>query len=195
MLGVSASISDSASDAEILAWIKTNTNEVLLGGWLFMLGCLCFIWFMGIVRSRLLTHESGPATLTTVVFAGGVAAALAAMLTPAGDIASAISKNDVSASTAAALHSLNDAFFVVTELLCIVFVLGSAILALRTGAFPRLWAFYGILLAIVLVIGPIGWAGLIFGVPIWIIGTAIFLMRPARAAASDGGREPVSATT
>ena len=46
-----------------------------------------------------------------------------------------------------------------------------SILALKTAALPKWWSWFGILLAVVLVIGPIGWAGLIFGVPIWTLGT------------------------
>jgi len=36
-----------------------------------------------------------------------------------------------------------------------------------------------ILIAVVLVIGPIGWAVLIFGLPIWALGTSWFLFRDA----------------
>jgi len=40
-------------------------------------------------------------------------------------------------------------------------------------------------LAVVLAIGPIGWAALIFGLPAWTLGTSLFvlLQRPERAAA------------
>jgi hypothetical protein len=37
-----------------------------------------------------------------------------------------------------------------------------------------------VLIAIVLVIGPIGWAALIFGLPIWTLGTTWLLVRPQR---------------
>ena len=59
-----------------------------------------------------------------------------------------------------------------------------AVLAFRTNVLPRWWAAFSILIAVVLVIGPIGWAALIFGLPLWTIGTALFLLlgrRPARA--------------
>jgi hypothetical protein len=53
-----------------------------------------------------------------------------------------------------------------------------------TGAVAT--AIFGLLIAIVLVIGPIGWAALIFGVPVWIIGTSLILLW----AAERSGRSP-----
>ena len=49
--------------------------------------------------------------------------------------------------------------------------------ALRTALLPKWFAWFGFLLAVVLVIGPIGWAGLIFGLPLWVLGTTFFLVR------------------
>ena len=63
----------------------------------------------------------------------------------------------------------------------IPFYLGAAIVAFRTGALPRWWAAFGILIAVVLVIGPIGWAALIFGTPVWILGTGLIVGAPARS--------------
>ena len=48
----------------------------IVGGWLFMTGCLAFIWFAGVLRSRLADAEGGnPDTLSTIGYAGAVAAA------------------------------------------------------------------------------------------------------------------------
>jgi type IV secretory pathway TrbD component len=49
---------------------------------------------------------------------------------------------------------------------------------------------YSGLLVVVLVAGPIGWIGLIFGLPIWTLGTSLFVLlgsrdrMPAAAAAA-----------
>jgi hypothetical protein len=72
-------------------------------------------------------------------------------------------------------------FFVGAELALIVLVIGVAVLGFRTRVVPRWFASFGILLAVVLVVGPIGWAGLIFGLPVWTLVTTILLVRPARA--------------
>jgi|SRR5947208_6634008 len=37
---------DHASGSEILAWYKSDTDTIVLGCWLFMLGCLGFVTFV-----------------------------------------------------------------------------------------------------------------------------------------------------
>jgi hypothetical protein len=66
-------------------------------------------------------------------------------------------------------------FFIAAELALIPFFVGVAVVALRTGVLPRWWAAFSILIAVVLVIGPIGWAALIFGTPIWLLGTGLIV--------------------
>lgn len=168
------------SDAQLLTWIKGNANTIIFGNWLWMVGCLAFVWFAAMLRGRLAAAEGGPSTFATISFAGAVAAAVFGMLISAGDVASAINSNSVSAATAGTLHHAGDMFFVCAELASILFLLGAAIAALRTRVLPRAWAYFAILISVVLLIGPIGWAGLVFGVPIWTLGTTWFLVRGAR---------------
>jgi hypothetical protein len=175
------------TDAQLLTWVKGNTNSILLGGWLWMLGCISFVWFASVVRSRFASSEGGVSHYTTLFFAGALGGAIFGMLTTAGDIGAAINKDDISAATAGVLHNGGDMFFVAAELMMILFFLGAAIVTLRTATLPRAWAYFSILVAVVLVIGPIGWAALIFGTPLWILGTTWFLLRPT------GQRRPTSA--
>jgi len=65
-----------ATDAQVLAWLGANKNLTIVAGWLFMTGCLAFIWFAGLLRSRLAEAEGGTHTLSTIGFAGAVAAAV-----------------------------------------------------------------------------------------------------------------------
>jgi hypothetical protein len=169
------------TDAQLLAWVQGNTNSILLGSWLFMLGCLSFVWFANVLRSRLATAEGGVTPYATVAFAGALGAGVFGMLTNAGDVGSAIDKDSVSAATAGTLHHAGDMFFVCAELMMVLFFVGVAVAALRTRALPKWWAWLAVLIAIVLVIGPIGWAGLIFGTPVWMLGTTFFLLRGERA--------------
>jgi hypothetical protein len=174
--GMSDSLSDKATDAQILAWAKSNTNTVLMGSWLFMVGCVVFIWFVDTIRTRLASVEE-TGTVATIAFGGGIATAILGMLVPAGDAVVAIDKNDISASSAGALHHLTDLFFVGAELAAIALLSGVAVAAFRTGVLPKWWAAFSALVAVVLVIGPIGWAALIFGLPIWTLGTSLLLAR------------------
>ena len=71
----------------------------------------------------------------------------------------------------------------------IVLLLATAVVSLSARALPRWWALVSILLAVVLVIGPIGWAGLIFGLPVWTIVTSLLLLTrraPTEAPAAAG---------
>jgi hypothetical protein len=169
------------TDAQLLAWVQGNSNPILLGGWLWMLGCLSFLWFAALLRARLADAEGGRAAYGTLAFAGAAAATVFGMLVVAGDIGAAIDKDSISAATAGVLHNGGDMFFVGAELTMILFFVGTAVVALRTGALPKWWALFSILIAVVLVIGPIGWAALIFGTPVWLLGTGLIVGAPGRA--------------
>jgi hypothetical protein len=181
-------LSDKATDAQVLAWVHGNKNPILMGSWLFMIGCIAFVWFAGVLRSRLAAAEAGDRTLSTIAFAGAVMAA-AFGIAGQSDIASAINADSVSAATAGTLHRGGDVMFVGSEL-SIVLLLGAvAVLAFRTAVVPRWWGVTGALVAVVALIGPIGWAALIFGLPVWTLVTAGMLARAPR------GRLPRTAAT
>jgi hypothetical protein len=170
------------TDQQLLTWIQGNSNSILLGGWFFMLGCLAFVWFAATLRDRLVAAEGGTAMFSSLAFAGAAIGAAFGMLTQAGDVGAAIDKDNISAATAGTMHHVSDMFFVCAELAVILFFVGTAIVSLQTRALPKWWALFAILIAIVLVIGPIGWAALIFGLPIWTLGTTWILLRPAPVA-------------
>jgi hypothetical protein len=167
---------DHATGNDILAWYRSSTNSILLGGWLFMLGCLSFVTFVSGVRVRLAGALGAPSPLPGLALAGAAIAGVCGMLTAAVDVAGAVDKSDIGPSTAAAFHHFLDVFFVSAELAAILPVGVVAVAAWRTRILPRWWAGFSALVAIVLIIGPIGWLGLIFGVPIWTIGTSLFIL-------------------
>jgi hypothetical protein len=82
------------------AWVQGNTNSILLGGWLWMLGCVSFVWFANVLRGRLADAEGGRSSYATLCFVGAVGGAIFGMLTVAGDVGGAINKDDISAATA-----------------------------------------------------------------------------------------------
>lgn len=114
---------------------------------------------------------------SNLAFLGAATTGAFALLTSGPDIAAAISEDDLSEAAAGAMATLGDAFFVAAELSAILLMIGAGVVALRTGLFPKPWAWFSFLLALVLVIGPIGWAALIFGLPVWVLGTTFFLAR------------------
>ncbi len=167
---------DHSTGSQILAWYKSDSDTIVLGGWLFMLGCLGFVTFVSGLRVRLSDAAGRASQLPMLALVGAAMAGLSGMLTAGVDLAGGIDKNDIDPATAAAFHHSVDIFFVGAELAAILPLAAVAILAWRTRVLPRWWAAFSGLVAIVLIIGPIGWLGLIFGVPIWTLGTSLFVL-------------------
>jgi hypothetical protein len=179
------------TDAQLLVWLHRNHNWTIAGGWLFMTGCMMFLWFAGLVRARLAAAEGEVHTFSTIAFAGAIAAAVFGMGTQV-EIGGAINSSELSAATAGAFHHLGDAFFLGAEMSMIVFLAGVTVVGVRQAVLPRLWVYFGALVAVVLWIGPIGWAALIFGMPIWMLGTSWLLYSPRR---ERRAAVPATATT
>jgi hypothetical protein len=181
---------DHATGNEILAWYKAHADAITMGGWLFMLGCLSFVAFVAGLRVRLSEAAGEPSQLPMLALVGAGMAGLAGMLTAGVDLTGGIDKNNIDPGTAAVLHHSVDLFFVGAEIAAILPLAAFAIVAWRTRIVPRWWAGFAALVALVLIAGPIGWLGLIFGVPLWTLGTSLFVllrsperMRSAAAAA------------
>ena len=175
---------ENASEADYLAYVESDATTIMVGGWIFMAGCAAFLWFAVVLRERLAAAEGGSRTFSTVAFVGSVLVGALMMLTPCGEITAAIiaEEQEISASAVAALRHLGEAFLSAATIAATLLMIGSAVVALRTGLFPRGWAWFSLALAVALVIGPIGWAALLLGLPIWVIGTTVFLRRrPALA--------------
>ena len=177
--GTTDNLADGASDTQVLSWVQANANHIIVGAWLFMLGCVGFLVFAGLLRERLANAEGGNHLLANIAFGGAIATAVFGMGTNA-DIGSAINKDSVSPAAAAAFHHLGDLFFMGAELMLIGFIGAASVLAWRTAVLPRWWAVFGLIVSAVLAIGPIGWAALIFGTPIWVLGTSLLVARRTR---------------
>jgi hypothetical protein len=173
---------EGAADSAYLTHIQDDANRILTGGWIFMVGCLAFLWFAVVLRERMAQAEGGTRMFTSVAFVGAVIVGAAGMLLPGPEIAAAISSADITPTTAAALSNLSDGFFVVAELAAILLMIGVGVLSLRGALFAKGWGWFSLFLALVLVIAPIGWAALIFGLPLWVLGTTWFLSRGERVA-------------
>ena len=179
-----------ATGSQILAWYKSDADSITLGAWLFMLGCLGFVTFVSGLRVRLVEAAGRASQLPALALAGAAMAGICGMLTAGVDLAGGIDKNDIDPATAATFHHSVDLFFVGAELAAILPLAAFAIVVWRTRMLPRWWAAFAGFVVVVLVAGPIGWLGLIFGVPIWTLGTSLFVllrsperMRTAAAAA------------
>jgi hypothetical protein len=175
------------TDAQLLTWVQGNKNPIILGGFLFAVGCAVFLWFAAMLRSRLAAAEGETHTFSSLVFGAAIGIAVLGTCMQ-GDMASALNADSVSAATAGTLHNTGDVFFIGAEVLLFAFLVGAAVVAFRTRALPRWWASVAAFVGVVALIGPIGWLALIFGLPVVVLGTTFFLARKPVAARS-GRRE------
>jgi hypothetical protein len=177
---------DHATGSQILAWYKSNTDRIVLGGWAFMLGCLGFVAFVSGLRQRLAAVAGPDSQLPGLALVGAAMAGALGMLLAAVDLTGGVDKNDISPATAAALHHSTDVFFIAGGMAAFLPLAAVALSAWKTRVLPRWWAVFGGLVAIVLVAGPADWIGVIFGLPIWTLGTSLIVLL--------GSRERVRAT-
>lgn len=165
---------------ETLAWFRAETGTLLASSYLWMLGSVFFVIFLGALRLRLLAVEGPTAFFTAIAFAGGTATAILTMLMPGGILAGAISENELTADSALTLTFVELAFFGAAKLSAALMLAAAAVVILRYRALPRWIGWSALLLALLMLIPPIGWAGLLLGLPLWTLVVAITLwMRPA----------------
>lgn len=183
---------EDASPEQLLSYFQEDSGAILAGGFIFQLGCLLFFWFLGSLRSRLLRAEGGVGRLTATAFAGGVATAIFLLLLPGPEQSGALSEDELTPSTADALWNMGDMFFIGAELASAVLLVATALLALRGLALPRWLAWVSLLVALVLLIPPIGWAALIFAMPVWVLVTSFLLWRSPGVGEDDTRAAAVS---
>lgn len=174
-------VAGKSKGSELLAYYRDNDNRILVGFVIFAIGVAFFIWFLGSLRRRLFLAEGGDGRLTAIAYGSGIATAIALMLMNAPHAGAALSSDDLDASASRALASMGDAGFLAAEFLLPVVLFATALVALRHAALPKWLAWLSLIIGIVLLIGPIGWAALIFAFPIWILITSWVLWKPAVA--------------
>jgi hypothetical protein len=178
---LTTSIPSKPTDAQILTWVQGNKNPIITGSWLFMIGCIVLVVFAGLLRSRL---SAADGTTATIAYTGAVMMAVCGMFGQT-DLVSAINADSVSASSAGAFHNVGDMGFIGAELSLTLFLGSVAVLAFRHAVLPRWWASLTGLVAVVALIGPIGWAALVWGFPVWMLVTPWLVGRSARRRAGS----------
>lgn len=171
---------NNASAAEALAFFKNHSGSIQLGAFLIALGALFFLWFLGSLRIALRTAEGGEARVTGIAFAGGVAVAVFALVLPMAWVAGAVNTTNLSADAAQALLALFLGAFFALELATAVFVLAVAVVILQWRVLPAWLGWSGLVVAVALVIVPIGWLVLLFLFPLWLAATSLVLYGRAR---------------
>ena len=184
---------DAKNPATLLDSYRNEEGSILLGGFFWLLGTFFFFWFLGSLRARLAALEGGVQRLTAIAFGGGVAAAIFGFALPGPDMAAAIADGaDLSGPAAEAIRVVSDTFFIGAEMSAAVLLAATGIHALRTHLLPRWLAWVSLVVALALIILPIGWAAMLFAFPLWVLVLS-YLLWSASANTTPAGA-PVTRT-
>jgi hypothetical protein len=171
--------------AAFVAWVSENDTAIIVGAIIFGFGVLFFLWMLGSLRASLFAAEGGTGRLATIAFAGGVATAISMLFTVLPHAQAAFDQDDVSDTSIDALVHMGDAFFGGVELFAIPLLVATALVTLRYGGLPRWFAWVSLVLALILAIPPIGWLGVIVGLPLWVLLLSVLLYRQDPAASLE----------
>ena len=165
------------SGAEIVEFYRDNRGPILIAATLHGIGGVLFLWFVASLRAVLGTLAA-PAWLTAATVIGGTAGGALMLALMGGQSTGATTDAALLTPDAAIVFwRLAHTFFVAAELALAVFAGAVAILALRRVVLARWLGWFGLAVTILLLIPPIGWAALLFLLPIWLIAVSVVLWR------------------
>jgi hypothetical protein len=158
-----------------LSYVQDNEASLLVGGVLFGFGSVFFVWFLGSLRAALLTAEGPPGRLSSLAFGSGLLVALSSLMLVAPLVQAAIDTDDIAGETVRTLATVSDMFFGGVELFAIPMLVATALVILSRAVFASWVAWVSLVLALLLAIIPIGWIGVIFGLPLWTLLMSVLL--------------------
>jgi hypothetical protein len=188
----SVSPDDEEAAADILVYFDEESTTLLVGVFFFALGTVFFVWFLGSLRTAFLSGEGVPGATTAIAFAGGVGKAVFDLAVVGNTAAGALAAEEgLTPEAAQAIFWMDNTFFVGAQMMALVFMAASALIVLQTRVLPVWMGWLAALIALGLLIVPIGWAFLLFGLPLWVLLASIVLfMRPAGVAAGESALPP-----
>lgn len=166
----------------IAEFYRDNRIPILVAATLHGLGGVLFLWFVAALRSTL---EAGgaPRWLAAAMLVGGTAGGALMLALTGGQSTGATTDSElITPDTAIVFWRLAHGIFVAAELALAVFLGALSILALRRLVLPRWLGWFGLVITILLLIPPIGWAALLFLLPLWLIAASVVLWRRPHAA-------------
>ena len=171
-----------ATGQEWLTYITDNEGQILTSRLLFLLGTVLFLLFLGPFRTRLRAAEGEAGPWTSAAFASGIATAVMLIANVTPTLIGALAADALEPAAAQALGIVETGFFVGAEIAAAALLLATGLLALRTGFLPVWLGWASVVLAVLLLILPIGWAALLIGFPLWVLIVSVLLWRTGEPA-------------
>lgn len=199
IIGIAVTESSDAPDEDapasaIAEYFANESGGILAGSFIFMLGVAAFVWFLGSVRVRYHLAEGGTGRFTAIVFGAGILTAALAMAFMAPGAAAAFAADNLDRTlepgAAEALWIVGDGFFIAAEAAVVAFFFAAGVGALRFGVLPVWLAWASIVLAVIAVFPWIGWAAFIWGLPLWVLVTSVWMFMGAERADRVETRAP-----
>lgn len=166
--------------AEILAYFQ-DESAVGMGAFAYMLGSIFFIVFVASLWNRLKQSQGDAGGLTALVLTAGAITGLASMFLYGSDLEAHLDADAISASTAEAYYYFGDFWFVGSHLAAAIMLGATGFLTLRSNVLPRWLGWISIVVAVPLLLPPVGWAVMLFVFPLWVVVAALFLVRAPNA--------------
>jgi hypothetical protein len=175
------------NDREIVDYFTKSSNQTkyIVAFYFFFAAFLLMIAFLASLRAVLVEAEGAPGRLTALAYAGGVASAVLLLSANAFFVAPAITAKDsdkfvLNPNTYRFINDTGYVFFVTGVMAAVLMVVATSLIALRTGVFPRWFAWVGFLVAVTLVVA-------FFFVPVfilwgWILVPSGYMLLSARRA-------------
>jgi hypothetical protein len=168
-----------SSGDEIAEFYRDDRTAILAASTIHVLGGFFFLWFVAALRPVLRAGGS-PSWLTTATVVGGAAGGAMMLAMTGGQSTGATTDSELlTPDTAIVFWRLAHGFFVAAEVALAVFLGALSILALRRLVLPRSLGWIGVVITVLLLIPPIGWAALLFLFPLWLIAASVILWRRA----------------
>ena len=176
---------EKATGAEIAGFLADNLGRLAVGAMIWGVGTIALIWFLDGLRTRI-APASGQFGRLAYGFGFAVALFLLASVMPdlAGAFASDTFDRNLDPGAAEAMSSVGDAFFFAAEVMLAGFLFAVGLAAIQARALPAWFGWISLVLAVIALIPPIGWAVVVFAFPLWLLLVSALLWR---------GTEPTSA--
>jgi hypothetical protein len=170
------------SGQEWLDYFRDDETKIYVGSTIFLLGIVLFLCFLGSLRIALRAAEGTSGYWSPVAFGAGIAAATLLALIVVPGLGGALSTDALEPAAAQSLGLLTFVFFIAAQLFTAVLLAATAFAALTTRVLPPWLAWASLAVAIVLVT-PIGFLGILIGLPLWVLAVSLLLWQLGRRAA------------
>jgi hypothetical protein len=176
--------------AEAAEFYLDNEDEVVIGSLIQGLAAVVFVFFGGVLRSRLREVEDPRGTLSAIVFGGTIIFATGLAIDATINIAAADAVDDVDPVTIHTLASLWQNDWIPFAVGMLTFMIGTGLSIIRFGILPRWLGWIAILLAIIAAT-PIAGVGFI-GTGVFIIVISVILARRERHGPGPAATTPAA---